>query len=58
VTNSKKSGHLWKNSNKLKVGFTPTVLLARTENSIRDEFLTPHSSLVNPKIDNMKADDT
>lgn len=33
----------------------PTVLLARIVNNISDEFRTPHSSLVNPLIDAIKA---
>ena len=36
----------------------PKDRLAKTENSINDEFLTPHSSLVKPLMDDMKADDT
>jgi hypothetical protein len=37
------------------MGLIPTVLLARTENSIKDEFLTPHSSPVKPRMDEIKA---
>ena len=33
----------------------PTVLLANTEKSIKEEFLTPHSSFVKPFIEEMKA---
>lgn len=51
-------GHLWKNSNKLYVGLIPTVLLASVEKSINAEFRTPHSSLVNPFIDLIKASET
>ncbi len=36
----------------------PTVRLAKTEKSMRDEFLTPHSSLVKPLIDKINADET
>jgi hypothetical protein len=32
--------------------------LAKTENSIREEFLTPHSSLVNPLIEEIKPYET
>jgi len=33
----------------------PTVRLARTVNNMSEEFLTPQSSLVNPRIEAMKA---
>lgn len=58
VKKANRSGHLWKNSRRLKVGLMPTVLLANTENNIREEFLTPHSYPVKPLIDDMKAADT
>ena len=47
-----------KNYSKLKVGLTPTVLFAKTVKSINDEFLTPHSSLVKPLIEEMNASET
>ena len=37
------------------VGLIPNVLLAKTEKSIREEFLTFHYSLVKPLIEVMKA---
>jgi hypothetical protein len=55
VTNCSKSGHLWKNSRRLRVGFAPMVLLASAEKSMREEFLTPHYSLVKPLIEEIKA---
>ncbi len=56
--NSQRFGHLRKNYNKLNVGLTPTVRFDNTVKSIKDEFLTPHSSLVNPLIDDIKASET
>lgn len=47
-----------KNSNKLYVGLTPTVLFDKAVNNISDEFLTPHYSLENPFIDEINASDT
>jgi hypothetical protein len=35
----------------------PTVRLARTENNIREELRTPHSSLENPLIETIKAEE-
>lgn len=56
--NSKRLGHFMKNSNKLYVGLTPTVLFDKAVNNISDEFLTPHYSLENPFIDEINASDT
>ena len=39
------------------VGLVPKVLLAKTEKSISEEFLTFHSSLVKPLIDVMNAEE-
>lgn len=36
----------------------PTVRLERTVKSISEEFLTPHSSLVNPLMEEMNAEET
>jgi len=36
----------------------PTVRFAKTENNIKDEFRMPHSSLVKPRIDEIKAYET
>jgi hypothetical protein len=55
---SNREGHFMKNYSKLKVGLTPTVLFAKTVKSINDEFLTPHSSLVKPLIEEMNASET
>jgi len=55
---SNSPGHLWKNSSKLYVGLIPTVLLANTEKSISEEFLTPHYSFVKPVIELINASDT
>lgn len=35
----------------------PTVRLARTEKSMSEELRTPHSSLENPLMDTMKAEE-
>lgn len=40
------------------MGLTPIVLFDNVVNNINEEFLTPHYSLENPLIDEIKASET